>query len=53
MSGTTFFSWKCNDTCDILPVADEDKDFLFLLHNRKNRYTRGGHAIAVAGNARI
>ena len=53
MSDITFFSWKFNDTCDILAVADENKDFLFLLHNRKNRYTRGEHAIAVAGNARI
>ena len=26
---------------------------MFLLHNRNNRYTRGGHAIPVANNAGI
>ena len=52
MSNITFFSQKCTDRCDIVAVADENKEFLFLLHNRNNRYTRGGHAIAMANNAR-
>ena len=26
---------------------------MFLLHNRNNRYTRGGHAIPAANNVRI
>ena len=26
---------------------------MYFLHNRNNRYTRGGHAIPVANNARI
>ena len=29
------------------------KNFWLSLHNRNNRYTRGGHAIPVANNARI
>ena len=37
----------------MLAVVDENKDCLFLLHKRNNRYTRGGHAIPVADNARI
>ena len=41
------------DTYDILAVVDKNKEFSFLLHNRKNRYTRGGHAISVVNNARI
>ena len=37
---------------DKLAVVDENK-FLVLLHNRDNRYTRGGHAILVANKTRI
>ena len=39
--------------CDILAFADENKEYLFLLHSRNNQYTRGAHAIPVANNARI
>ena len=28
-------------------------EYLFLLHNRNNHYTKGGHTIPVANNARI
>ena len=41
------------DTYDILAVVGENKEYSFLLHNRKNHYTRGGHAIPVVNNARI
>ena len=41
------------DTYDVLAVVDENKEFSFLLHIRKNHYTRGGHAIPVVNNARI
>ena len=53
MCDITFFSTKCSDTCDMLAVVDENKDCLFLLNNRNNRYTRGGNATPVADNARI
>ena len=39
--------------CDILAAIDENKEFLFLLHNRNNRYTRDRNAIPVDNNARI
>ena len=41
------------DTYDTLAVVGENKEYSFLLHNRKNHYTRGGHAIPVVNNARI
>ena len=41
------------DTYNILAVVGENKEYSFLLRNRKNHYTRGGHAIPVVNNARI
>ena len=41
------------DTCDILAVVNKNKEFLFLLHDKNNRYTISGHAISVATNPRI
>ena len=37
----------------MLAVVDENKEYLFLLHNRNNPYSRDGHEVPVANNARI